>query len=111
MIPLSGSNLWNEGLRIISRCPLCESTQENMEARILGESDETRLLHLRCKKCSSSILAMVLLSPGGVSSVGLLTDLTFEDVGRLSSVEAVNTDDVLKVHEMLESGGLTFLRD
>ena len=82
-----------------------------MDTRILGDNGESRLLHLRCQKCSSSILALVLMSPGGVSSVGLLTDLSFEDVRRFKSGNSVNTDDVIKVHEMMEKDGLTLFMD
>lgn len=82
-----------------------------MDAHILGDNGESRLLHLRCQKCSSSILALVLLSPAGVNSIGLLTDLSFEDVRRFKSGNSVNTDDVLKVHEMMEKNGLTFFMD
>ncbi len=87
---------------MISYCPLCESSYNPMEARVLGEKEDGHLLHIRCKKCWNSILALVLVSNVGVSSVGLVTDLTFEDVVRFREAPSeVTVDDVIAVHEML----------
>ncbi len=72
-----------------------------MEARPLGEDGDTRLFHVRCRKCGNSILALVLVNPGGTSSVGLVTDLTFDDVLRFRKEKALGTDDVIKTHEWL----------
>jgi hypothetical protein len=77
-----------------------------MEARVLGEKEDGHLLHIRCKKCWNSILALVLVSNAGVSSVGLITDLTFDDVRKFSGRETeVTTDDVISVHELLAHDG------
>lgn len=106
MVPQQSSapNLYQDGLRMISYCPLCETAYNPMEARILDEKEDGHLLHIRCKKCWNSILALVLVSNVGVSSVGLVTDLVFEDVQkfRVQSAE-VTVDDVLEIHEMLEN--------
>jgi hypothetical protein len=72
-----------------------------MEAQVIGENEETHLLHIRCRKCSNSILALVLVNNVGVSSVGLVTDLTFEDVLRFRGSQRISTDDVLRAHEWL----------
>lgn len=91
---------------MISFCPLCETNYNPMEARVLGEKEDGHLLHIRCKKCWNSILALVMVSNAGVSSVGLITDLTFEDVRKFSEVRGeVTVDDVLAVHELLAGDG------
>ena len=91
---------------MISFCPLCETNYNPMEARVLGEKEDGHLLHIRCKKCWNSILALVLVSNAGVSSVGLITDLTYDDVRKFSGREtAVTTDDVIAIHQMLSDDG------
>jgi hypothetical protein len=88
---------------MISYCPLCEASYNPMEAKILGEQEDGHLLHIRCKKCWNSVLALVMVSNVGVSSVGLVTDLTFEDVVRFrENPVAVTVDDVISVHDLLE---------
>ena len=100
----SPSPYFQDGLRLVSYCPLCESSYNPMEARVLGEKEDGHLLHIRCKKCWNSILALVLVSNVGVSSVGLVTDLTFEDVVKFRETSSdVTIDDVIQIHELLES--------
>jgi hypothetical protein len=97
------SERWNEGLKLVSFCPVCETRYNPMEARVLGEQGETHLLHVQCRKCQHSILALVLVNHVGASSVGLLTDLSYEDVVRLRSARRVSVNDVIDVHEALGS--------
>ena len=99
-----GSDLFNEGLKLVSYCPVCETRYNPMEARILGQEEETHLLHVQCRKCQNSILAVVLVNEVGASSVGLLTDLSYEDVMRFRSNPGVSVDDVIEVHRQLERG-------
>ncbi len=99
------SNLWRDGLKIASYCPLCETRYNPMEAQVVGEEGDTHLLHVRCRKCANSILALVLVNHVGVSSVGLVTDLTFDDVLRLREHRRLSADDVLRTHQWLASPG------
>lgn len=96
------SQFQDDGLKLISFCPLCETHYNPREAQLIGERDNTHLLHITCKQCSNSIIALVLISPGGVSSVGLITDLSFEDVLKFQRAPEVLVDDVLDIHAVLE---------
>lgn len=98
-----GSELWNEGLKLVSFCPVCETRYNPMEARLLGEQGETHLLHVQCRKCQHSILAIVLVNHIGASSVGLLTDLSYDDVVRVKAQPQVSVDDVIEVHRLFQS--------
>jgi hypothetical protein len=98
-----GSELWNEGLKLVSYCPVCETRYNPMEARLLGQQEETQLLHVQCRKCHNSILALVQVNQIGASSVGLLTDLSFEDVVGFRSASTVSLDDVIATHTWFNS--------
>jgi hypothetical protein len=100
------SELWNEGLKLVSYCPVCETRYNPMEAKVLGKDGETHLLHVQCRKCRNSILALVLVNQAGASSVGLLTDLSFEDVMTFRENQKVSINDVIDVHAQLEGGAL-----
>lgn len=91
-----------ESLRLISYCPVCDTSYNPMEARVIDERDGRHLMHIRCKKCAHSILALVLTSGMGVSSMGLLTDLTFDDVVQFREAKAITVDDVITLHHLLE---------
>lgn len=94
----SGSELWNEGLKLISFCPVCETRYNLMGAHVLGQEGDTQLLHVQCRKCQNSILALVLVNQSGASSVGLLTDLSYDDVLRFKNSRAICIDDVVEAH-------------
>lgn len=90
---------------MISFCPLCQSSFRPMEAKVLEERGEKRLVHLHCGKCQNAMLALVLINKGGMSSIGLVTDLTYDDVVRLRDQRRLTTDDVLDFHQILETDG------
>lgn len=106
MFTLPNANLWNESLKVVSQCPLCQSQRHRMKIRLLGQDGETRLLHLRCSHCGGALLALVLIGPGAVSSIGVLTDLSAEDTLRFSHNEQVFENDVLAVHQFLQEDNL-----
>ncbi len=106
---MSSSSHFNpDGLRLVSYCPLCETEFNPMEARILGEKGETSLVHVKCQACKNAMLALILVSKAGVSSVGLVTDLSFEDVVKFRKKNRISIDDVLAFHESLEKSSELF---
>ncbi len=90
-----------EGLRLVSYCPLCHLHYNVGDAKILEEHEDTHLMHVVCKRCSSSILVLMLTGELGVSSVGLITDLTSDDVVRFKDQSDIQDDDVIALHEQL----------
>ena len=92
-----------EEMRLVSFCPVCETRSNPMHARTLGQEGETRLLHIQCQKCHNAFLALVLVNQVGASSIGLLTDLSFEDVVRFHENASISVNDVISAHECLEN--------
>lgn len=88
----------NDGLRLISYCPLCEVSYNPMRARVLDERDDAHLVHIQCASCGSSIVALILNSAMGITSVGLITDLTGDDVLKFKDEGYVTADDVLEFY-------------
>lgn len=91
-----------EDLRFISYCPLCHTYFSPQEAKVLEEAGDTHLLHFMCRKCFSSIVILVLASDLGVSSFGLITDLTEGDVMRFKDQPAVSPNDVITIYSLFE---------
>ncbi len=90
-----------DGLRLISYCPLCERSYNPLKARVLEERDDAHLVHMQCAACGSSIVALILSSSVGLTSVGLITDLTGDDVLHFKDVGQVSADEVLELHNLL----------
>jgi|TARA_B100001971_G_C18200730_1_gene544416 hypothetical protein len=97
----SSSSLDN--LRVISYCPLCNTHYNPSEAKVLEEKDGAHLIHVECGKCHSSIVAVIITGGIGVSSVGLITDLTSGDVTRFKNQDSVTEDDVIEAYESIKS--------
>lgn len=91
-----------EGIRLITACPLCNTHYNFLEAKVLDARGENHLLYLQCVKCFTAIVVLVLMSDVGMSSIGLVTDLTSDDVVRFKSVEPVSSDDLLILHGSLK---------
>lgn len=90
-----------EGLKLISYCPVCRNRYEQVEAKILEERDESYLIHLKCRRCGSSVVALVMTSVLGITSIGLVTDLASEEVIKFKETAKIEADEVIAVHQLL----------
>lgn len=84
-------------------CPFCGTYYSSNNAKIILGKENFLLLHSRCQICGSSIIAALITNQIGVSSIGLITDLTFEDAVKFKENKAVSPDEVLDVYTIFES--------
>jgi len=96
------SQLPLEELKLISFCPICNEHHKLVEAKILEEKDNNYLIYLKCKKCQSSIITLATHNGMGINSVGLVVDLTVEDVLKFKDFPVINSDDVILTYQFLE---------
>jgi hypothetical protein len=92
-----------ENLRLISYCPLCNTHYNPSEAAVLEEKDGAHLIHVSCNRCKSSIVAVIITGGIGVSSVGLITDLTSKDVMKFKISSPISEDDVIEAYELMRN--------
>lgn len=92
----------HDGLRLVSYCPVCETRYNPIEAKLLGQDGDTRLMHVQCRKCQHTVLALVLVNQVGASSIGILTDLSYTDVLKFTEHQRLSINDVLEVHRFFE---------
>lgn len=85
----------------ISQCPLCNASVYPLETHVVEERKEKNLVHIRCKSCENSLLAVVIMRPNGIFSVGVPTDCSSEDANRFLEASPVLSDDVLSTHLQL----------
>ena len=93
----------------IKECPLCTATYGVEDVRVVREEDATQLVHVTCEKCHQALLAYIVESRAGMSSIGMLTDLTLLDVLRMREKEPISEDDLLGFHETLAQHQTHFL--
>lgn len=96
------NHLASDGMKLISSCPVCSQPFNPIEAKVIEEKDTLHLLHVQCKSCGSSMVSVIFSDGFGVSSMGLVTDLTAEDVAGFKDAPAICADDVMEMHRLLE---------
>lgn len=95
-------NFFDESLRLVAYCPLCNQRYNPLEAKVIDKEDNAYLIYVRCRKCQGSIVALVLSTGLGVSSTGLVTDLNSEDLIKFKEAQSITIDNVIDLHEALE---------
>lgn len=95
--------MFEDNLKIISSCPVCQARYNPIEAKIIAEKNDTHLVYVKCRSCSSAVLAVLFASSIGMSSVGVVTDLTSDDVMKFINVKPVSSDDVIALHKLIRS--------
>jgi len=70
---------------------------------ILKSDAKTGLVHVTCQTCGHTLLAYLERQTGGVSCVGLVTDLSLSDTKRFLQRPSLTTEDVLLAHKSLTS--------
>jgi len=88
-------------LKIISNCPVCDSRNFPSQIKVLQEKDNSHLLYVQCRRCKSRVIVLITAHQNGISSVGLLTDLSSDEVLKFSTQEPINHDDVLELYDSL----------
>jgi len=93
---------WREALKYMGRCPACHKEYPAGQAKVFAREDTVGMVHLTCPECSNSFLAMVVVGNRGISSVGMVTDLTYEDAERVFRSEPVSIDEILEGRELIK---------
>jgi hypothetical protein len=99
-----------ESLKIMSACPICQSRYNQDSVKIIAKQEESYLLHVTCIKCKSAVLAYVMHTGVGLTTVGLLTDLQADEVEKFSNMSNLNEDDILDVYKLLKNNSKDFVK-
>lgn len=92
------NNRSEDGLRLVSRCPVCQSEHNPTETAVLDEVDGSHLIYIKCKNCNSGVIATISLGTMGVISLGAVTDLSAKEIMEIKDRGAINEDDVIEVY-------------
>lgn len=87
--------------KLNAQCPFCGARYTPWKGKMIDAISDAELMHLQCTRCKGSVVALVMVSGHIISSIGLLTDLSLQDVRKFRSSERVNEDDVLELHTLL----------
>lgn len=68
---------------------------------MITQSNKAELVHVQCQTCQGSLVALLFSTGPLISSIGLVSDLSREDVVRFQSASAVSEDDLFSLHDWL----------
>jgi hypothetical protein len=92
---------WREALKFINKCPICQGVYASTQAELFAKNEDAYLVHITCEQCQSYFIAMVVMLGGGLSSVGMVTDLSLEDAKRVYQTEPITLNEALSGYKML----------
>lgn len=95
------SDSWREALKFISRCPLCSTAYNQEQAQLFAKTGEASFVHLTCPSCQSFFIAMVVVMGPGISSVGMVSDLSVEDARRVHGLAPFSLNEAISGYQLL----------
>lgn len=87
-------------LTTVDRCGACGRHYEIGDITILGRQEEVWFLSLVCSQCHTQGLVAALIKEQKPPQI--VTDLTGEEMKRLSRTPKITADDVLDMHQFLK---------
>ena len=100
--PQIQSDSWREALQFINKCPICSGTYKATNAELCAKNDSASLVHIACDRCQSYFLAMVLKVGQGLSSVGMITDLSFQATKRLYKSTPLTVNEMIAGYQEMQ---------
>jgi hypothetical protein len=102
-VPSSDNTAIEEGMRLMRQCPRCQQEYAFDNIDLIEADTGAHLVHITCATCTSSMLAIIMVTGFGMSSVGMITDLHAIDVRRLQQTPPLTADDILGLYEALHT--------
>lgn len=84
-------------------CPLCNKEYKPTNMRIIDQVGDTIFAHSNCPHCGGAILSLLYHDLIGVTLVGMVTDLDYQDALKAKSAGTVNEDEVIELYQRLST--------
>lgn len=91
-----------DNLKSLIHCPVCGKEYRPAKMLLLNQEEKRSTLHITCEACHASSLVYVSMSPVGVVSMGVLTDLEQGEAKQFFQAKPLSPDDVLNVHRQFK---------
>lgn len=97
--------------QFVSRCPLCNAGYRMEDASTLESAEDASMIYIECARCRSSIVAVVAMSGMGVVSLGMVTDMSKEDIERFRDMPSLSSNELLEMIQLLQRKDRTVVRE
>lgn len=88
--------------KVMQQCSVCDKSFKSTDIHTIEEvEDFSHLLHFSCSSCKHAIIVLVSKTDSGVGLMGILTDLSFDDVRRFKVREPMDEQALLENYSAL----------
>lgn len=103
---------WKKTLKFISNCPICKSEYKPEAIKLLQDGytgshelaqEQSKFVHFTCHNCHTNFMAMIIMVSKGISTVGMITDLNFEDAQKLQTMSPLTIDELIEARQFINS--------
>ena len=94
---------WQKTLKLINQCPICSKDYNKDTVKRFLDLNSSHLIHLTCNHCQSYFVAMIMEVGKSMSTIGMITDLNYEDTKRLHNKEAISLDETIEASKILKN--------
>lgn len=108
MLPANGKNLssWQDVIKFLGKCPICKAEFIGNEGKVFAKKANANLVHINCGQCLNSLMLMVVAMGQGISSVSVITDLSYDDAKRLYDIGGITLDEALEAVDIIQKDKL-----
>lgn len=94
---------WEQSLKMIGACPICGKPYGPGRVKILKREQNARLTHIACASCGGYFMAMIMRLGKGTSTVGMITDLNFDDAKKLMAKAPISIDEAIEGYKFIST--------
>ena len=87
--------------QVLILCPICNKEYKPTNIKSVTEAGDTLLAHSNCPRCQSSILSLLYKDMLGITMVGMVTDLSYNDAVRIKDQPPLDEDDILEAYQQI----------
>lgn len=91
-----------EPRRLLRECPICGDEYLADQVVVVEVEGGNQLVHMTCARCHNALVALMVESALGMSSVGMITDLSVADMNRGREQRPITEEQVLSLHQFLQ---------
>lgn len=88
---------------IMKECIICKKEIKENQIKIVGESEDSNMLHLTCNECNNSMIFLATTNNIGVSLVAMISDLEFTDAKQFYGKSAIDEENLLEAYQIIHN--------
>lgn len=83
----------------LARCSVCGKLYRTGNAKVVGNRNNSLIVHIQCENCGSATMTIISRSPAseGTVTMGMLTDLDYDEAVKMMNMKAIDADEVLDI--------------